>query len=87
MFILSLEEAKTLRSQFVTLPADSHFRYRPNEQNQICQFIEKRNSDFESLLGNLEKQIRTQVYQGEWWFALVDVSFDRFVQVKCLFQI
>ena len=29
MFTLSLEEAKVLRSQIVTLPTDSHFRYSP----------------------------------------------------------
>lgn len=29
MFALTWEEAKVLRSQIVTLPTDSHFRYRP----------------------------------------------------------
>mgnify|MGYP001003128490 CR=1 FL=1 len=29
MFVLTWEEAKALRSQIVTLPTDSHFRYRP----------------------------------------------------------
>jgi hypothetical protein len=29
MFVLTWEETKALRSQIVTLPTDSHFRYRP----------------------------------------------------------